>query len=119
MKTILPATALLIALAQPVFAQTVTTTTTTVTLAAPPPRIQGAACQWVGRVVGLDPYGDNNLSVRTGPYGPRGLANEIDELFTGDNVCVWFHDGAWLHISYERDGRMFTGWVHSRYVAAD
>jgi hypothetical protein len=42
-------------------AQTTVTTTTTVTVAAPPPQVRGATCQWIGNVVGLDPYRDNNL----------------------------------------------------------
>jgi hypothetical protein len=41
-----------------------------------------------GFVHGLDPYGRNNLSVRAALFAPAGPAYEIDELFSGDTVCV-------------------------------
>jgi hypothetical protein len=37
----------------------------------------------------------------------------------GDQVCVWMIAGPWLHVSYERRGRMFTDWVHGKFVAAE
>jgi gag-polyprotein putative aspartyl protease len=76
----------------------------------------GASC-FPGAVVGLDPHGDNNLSVRRAPNGPSGLASEKDELFTGDTVSVCDRVGNWLFVTYNRDGRRFSGWVFSRYIA--
>jgi hypothetical protein len=47
-------------------------------LANPPRECSGR----IGYVTGLDPHGNNYLSVRDGPHTPKGLAHEIDELFT-------------------------------------
>jgi len=76
-------------------------------------------CLFTGRVTGLDPYGDNNLSVRQRPYGPSGQAYEKDELFTEDQVCVTQTAGRWLFVRYSRGGRMFSGWVYDRYIRED
>jgi hypothetical protein len=73
-------------------------------------------CLFIGRVSGLDPHGDNNLSVRYRPYGQSGPAFEKDQLFTDDKVCVRSIAGKWLNVSYERNGRAFSGWVHSHYI---
>jgi hypothetical protein len=87
--TILIAVAVSCALAIPA-----PTTQTTVPVAAPPPAAQNATCQWSGVVYGLNRLGDNMLSVHRGPFMP-GAQNEIDELFNGDEVCVWMNDGPW------------------------
>jgi hypothetical protein len=73
-------------------------------------------CLFIGRVYGLDPHGANNLSVRNRPYGPSGPTLEKDQLFTDEKVCVRSIAGKWLNVSYERNGRAFSGWVHSRYI---
>lgn len=76
----------------------------------------GANCLFTGHVMGLDPRGDNFLSVRIRPNGPAGLANEVDRLFTNNQVCVAGVNGRWLNVKYERNGRMFSGWVYDRYI---
>ena len=73
-------------------------------------------CLFIGRVFGLDPRGDYNLSVRYRPYGPSGPAFEKDQLFTDEKVCVRSIVGKWLGVSYERNGRAYSGWVHSNYI---
>ena len=81
-------------------------------LASPPHECSGR----VGYVTGLDPQGDNNLSVRDAPHTPKGLGHEIDELFTGDSVCIADSDGPWFRVQYIRSGTAKTGWVHSHYI---
>ena len=91
------------------------------------------ACGTLGAVTGLDPRGDNFLSVRSGPGGkPFG---EVDRLHTGRQVTVCEQRGAWLGIVYAPGGRTIdcgtatprpratpyagacrSGWVHRRYV---
>jgi len=80
--------------------------------AAPPRECSGR----VGYVTGLDPQGDNYLSVRDGPHAPKGAGHEIDELFTGDSVCIAGSDGTWFRAQYIRSGTVKTGWVHSHYI---
>jgi hypothetical protein len=46
---------------------------------------QNVACRSLWIVYRLDQYGDNNLSVRYTPYGPRGPANKKDQLY---HVCI-------------------------------
>jgi hypothetical protein len=75
-------------------------------------------CSQTGYIVGLNPYGDNNLSVHAGPYA-RDTRDEIDELFTGDTVCVHGKAGPWFHVQYVRNGRAQTGWAHARYIRLD
>jgi Caspase domain/Bacterial SH3 domain len=80
----------------------------------PPKKVKSVpaadACASVGRVRGLDPNGDNFLSVRTGPGTGFG---EIDRLYTGNKVRICSSQGKWLKITYG-GGR---GWVYGRYVA--
>lgn len=83
--------------------------------AAPPDDCRGVD---MASVAHLDPHGDNNLSVHASPYHPS-AATEIDELFTGDRVCVIGSRGPWLRIQYTRDGRNWTGWAHERYLEFD
>ncbi len=61
----------------------------------------------------LKRLGDNYLAVHPNPA----LGPEIDELFTGDVVCALSRSGVWVRVQYIRDGRGFTGWAHSRYLA--
>jgi hypothetical protein len=92
-----------------------------------------------GKVIGLDPNGDNFLSVRSGPGGQP--YREIDRLFGSDAVQVCGRKAAWLAVVYSTgrkaqascdvaskgarhpyEGPCKYGWVHSRYikvVAAD
>jgi hypothetical protein len=103
-------------------AQTVTTqetVTRSVTITTPMNLEGSSGCAAVGRVVGLDPQGDNFLSVRKRPHGSSGSAYEVDQLFTNDRVCIVGSDGRWLNVRYERKGRMFSGWVYDRYIAED
>jgi hypothetical protein len=78
--------------------------------ASPPPD-----CDQLGSIVGLNPNGDNNLSVHATSH-PRDTRDEIDELFTGDSVCVIGQDGLWDHVQYIRDGRSHIGWSSSSYI---
>ncbi len=91
------------------------------------------ACMALGEVTGLDPDGDNFLSVRTGP-GTR--YREKQRLGSAHKVIVCEERGAWLGIVYaDRSGGygdcgVFTpieerqryrgpcksGWVFGRYV---
>jgi hypothetical protein len=82
-----------------------------------------------GAVFGLDPQGSNNLAVRAAPGGALGVAAEIDQLYTGDVVCLYPRVGSWFHVSYDRngDGRAIArssvegatheGWVWYSYIA--
>lgn len=90
------------------------------------------ACAASGSVVGLDPKGDNFLSVRGGPGGSRHA--EIDRIHTGLRVAICDEDGVWLGIVYSADpeqdcgvatfrpkrgpytGPCRSGWVHGRYI---
>ena len=92
------------------------------------------ACTGVGRVVGLNPRGQNYLSVRA---APRTSAAERDRLRFGQNlhICDRSADGRWLGVVYTRNPRQNcnvatpvssprpypgpcrSGWVSSRYVA--
>lgn len=95
------------------------------------------ACPAQAKVVGLDPYGDNFLSVRSGPGGRP--YDEKDRIHTGQilNVCSW--GGTWIKVVYApgvfdlsqvRDCGVSTpwpvarpyvgpcrwGWVHKNYI---
>jgi hypothetical protein len=86
--------------------------TTTATVLAEPRR-SGIDCPLVGLVFGLDPYGDDFLSVRQRPLGQ---ANEIDQLHTNDEVCVTKVAGQWLSVRYSQGtDRFFSGWVFDRF----
>ena len=78
---------------------------------------QAPDCKLMGEVYHLDPNGDNNLSVRASPAGPAGLAYELDELFTGQVVCITAIRGVWAHVFYIKGDRTGAGWVHSAYVS--
>ncbi len=74
------------------------------------PRPAPDACSRSGRVRGLDPNGDNFLSIRTGPGTSY---NEIDRIYNGDGVSICTQQGKWLRVKYG-NGR---GWVYGKYVA--
>jgi len=86
-----------------------------------------------GIVIGLDPNGDNFLSVRSGPGGQP--YHEIDRLFSSNAVHVCGRKASWLAVVYSParktqdscdiaskgtprpyDGPCRSGWVHSRYI---
>src|SRR5262249_37796991 len=90
----------------------------------------GAACAR-GEVIGLDPNGDNFLSVRSGPGGQP--YREIDRLFSSNTVRICGRKAAWLAVVYSAgrqdscyissygtarpyEGPCQYGWVHSRYI---
>ena len=75
-------------------------------------------------VGGLDPYGDNFLSVRS---GPSSRYRRIDTLHTGDKVGVCEYRGSWKRIYYgtngscsirngEIIGRCYSGWAYGKYL---
>ena len=74
------------------------------------PRPAPDACCRFGKVRGLDPNGDNFLSVRTGPGTSY---DEIDRIYNGDGVSICTQQGKWLRVKYG-NGR---GWVYGKYVA--
>ena len=93
------------------------------------------ACGSNGRVVGLDPAGDNFLAVKS---APRMDASRIDKLGPASElyVCNASQNGKWLGVVYSADGQLSencdvrspvataqhyagrcrSGWVYSRYV---
>ena len=73
------------------------------------PKIATNQCAQSGRVVGLDPNGDNFLSVRT---GPGTSFNEITRIYTNDRVSICARSGKWLKVRGAA-----SGWVYGRYVA--
>lgn len=56
------------------------------------------ACGTLGQVVGLDPNGDGDLSVRGGPGGPP--HREIDRAYNGQAVAICDERGSWLAVVY-------------------
>lgn len=112
-------------------------------IAATPPRpvrigLEGTdidACPSQGAVVGLNPRGDNFLTVRAGPGRD---ARAIARLEPGHRVhlCDYSEDGQWLGIVYDRSPRLeedcrvgspvprlrpyrgpcHSGWVSERYI---
>jgi hypothetical protein len=73
------------------------------------PKPQGDACNRFGKVRGLDPNGDNFLSVRTGPGTSY---EEVDRIYNGNGVAICSQQGKWLRVKYG-GGR---GWVYGKYV---
>lgn len=89
------------------------------------------ACSGFGQITGLDPNGDNFLSVRTGPGTEF---SRIDRL--GPDQKVWLCDvaGNWFGVVYAKEsgvdcgvsspvpmrvpynGACQSGWVYSKYV---
>jgi Caspase domain/Bacterial SH3 domain len=68
------------------------------------------SCSRFGKVRGLDPNGDNFLSVRTGPGSSY---DEIDRIYNGNGVSICSQQGKWLRVKYA-NGR---GWVFGKYIA--
>lgn len=90
------------------------------------------ACMSIGVVTGLNPHGDNYLSVLGGPSGEY---REKDRLGTDDEVWICGQVGKWMAIIYPRNtdfyncgvnvavrrtqrysGPCAQGWVHERYI---
>jgi hypothetical protein len=88
------------------------------------------ACGTLGVVTGLDPYGDNFLSLRAGPGGG---GTEILRLDTGAEVIICDERGSWYGVVYPPSGSdcgvsspivqraayrgpCKSGWVAKRYV---
>ncbi|WP_422375171.1 caspase family protein [Roseibium sp.] len=65
-----------------------------------------------GYVTGLNPRGDNYLSLRTGP-GSR--YQEIARMGTNTPLTILGRQGSWLSVRLQ-DGR--SGWAYSKYVAS-
>ncbi len=76
------------------------------------------ACGSNGRVTGLNPRGDNFLSVRGAP-STRG--RQLDQLRSGHEVyvCDSTADNAWLGIVYPADGRSIGNCAVSSPVARE
>lgn len=86
------------------------------------------ACGSVGRVVGLNPSGDNYLSVRA---KPSSSGNELDRLGPNTNVFMCDQRGRWIGIVYGGNscgvgspiadrqayrGPCKSGWVFDKYI---
>ncbi|MFC3219377.1 integron [Tianweitania populi] len=90
------------------------------------------ACNSVGRVTGLDPKGDNFLSVRSGPGGKY---TEIARLASGADIFICDERSPWLGVIYPADdatvdcgtdaysgeakpytGPCRSGWIHQKFV---
>ncbi|WP_182422386.1 integron [Aureimonas sp. ME7] len=90
------------------------------------------ACRSFGRIVGLDPTGDNFLSVRDGPNSGH---QERDRLGAGALVAICDERGPWLGVVYPAPGTQTdcgvsspqtvrtpyrgpcrSGWVHGHFV---
>lgn len=65
-----------------------------------------------GYVTGLNPRGDNFLSLRT---GPSSRYQEIARMGPNTRLTILGRSGAWLNVALA-SGR--TGWAHSRYIAS-
>ena len=95
--------------------------------------VSAAACPGSGDVVGLDPQGDNFLSVRSGPGG--GGYREIDRIHSGQRLKICDMSGPWFAVVYDPghtadacdvdrawtvrqaySGPCRQGWVYSSYV---
>jgi hypothetical protein len=88
------------------------------------------ACDSIGMVAGLDPYGDGFLAVRDGPSSEY---RKIDELHNGDQVILCDQRGDWYGVVYSRSSRdcgvsspisrriaysgpCQSGWVFEKYI---
>ena len=95
----------------------------------------GDACDSFGVVAGLDPRGDNFLSVQSGPGGKP--YRQLDRVHTDQRLWVCRERGAWLGVVYAKGGDgtgcgvtsprarssvyrgpCRSGWVHRKYVMA-
>lgn len=73
---------------------------------SPPPAAQQAY------VTGLDPTGDNYLSLRT---GPSTRYQEIVRMGLNTPLTILGRSGSWLNVALA-DGR--TGWAYGKYIAS-
>jgi len=78
--------------------------------------ISVAACCMAGAaraefVCGLNPQGDNFLSLRE---GPDSSFPEITRMGPGTALLVRSQNGAWLYVQIVGDN--LAGWAYSRYV---
>lgn len=89
------------------------------------------ACGGLGRVVGLNPRGDNFLAVRV---GPSTRFTKVDEVYTDYALYLCETRGEWYGVVYHRSGKPAdcgvstprrrqpysgpcrSGWVHGSYV---
>ena len=62
-------------------------------------------------VTGLNPYGDNYLSLRTGPGTHY---TEIDRMGPGTRLEVIGRSGSWRHVRLENGEE---GWAFGKYIA--
>ena len=72
------------------------------------------ACGAVGRVVGLNPDGDNFLAVRSGPSTDF---TKIDEVYTNDALWLCEKRGRWWGVVYAADGHQAPCGVSSSVPA--
>ncbi|WP_434053206.1 MAG: caspase family protein [Roseibium sp.] len=80
--------------------------------AQPPGRPAPAPSAQQAYVTGLDPTGDNFLSLRT---GPSTRYREIVRMGMNTPLTILGRSGAWLNVALA-DGR--TGWAYGKYVAS-
>ena len=85
---------------------------------------QAAECM-TSKVSGLDPNGDNFLSVRSGPGGSY---RELDKLHAGELVTIFEAQGEWVGVVYRtRNPDCFSpvtkpvtfrnkGWIFKRFL---
>ena len=91
------------------------------------------ACGAIGRIVGLNPRGDNFLAVRSGP----GLHFPVvDRLESHSRVILCDRQGSWIGVVYSRmnqdcgtgsprakrspyDGPCRSGWIYDKFVALE
>ncbi len=65
------------------------------------------ACPSIAAVTGLDPRGDDFLSVRSGPGGRP--YREVDRIHTGQRLAVCEARGLWFGVVYATDARRDCG----------
>ena len=78
---------------------------------ADPPAVAATSYYYV---TGLNPNGDNFLSLRSGPGGGAGTAAELKRMGPNTLLTLLETRGQWMHVRL-LDGQ--TGWAFSRYVA--
>jgi hypothetical protein len=89
-------------------------------------------CGSVGQVAGLNPNGDNYLSVRS---KPESGSRELDRLSPDQMVWMCDHSGSWIGVVYQNaasgedcdlggsaeairpyHGPCQSGWVHEKFI---
>lgn len=66
-------------------------------------------------VQGLNPYGANNLAVRTGPDRSE---TEIAQRYTGQKLWVHGQTTGWLNVRFLYRDERIEGWVSRSYTQA-